>query len=191
MTAIKSMGLLRIVGMTLVTVVSASCGGGSGGGGSGSTAPAAVTPSLTPTSTKLFRFSWADVADETEYRLLENANGSSGFTQVATIAADTTTYDHSVFLPRRVNASYIVQACNGAGCSDSTPVTVSGTLATAVGYVKASNTEASDWFGWSVPLAADGNTLAVGADREDSNAPGIGGDQTANSAADSGAVYLY
>ncbi|MFP4611532.1 MAG: FG-GAP repeat protein, partial [Thiohalophilus sp.] len=58
-------------------------------------------------------------------------------------------------------------------------------------YVKASNTWAGDRFGWSVALAADGDTLAVGANREDSNATGIDGDQSDNSATESGAVYLY
>jgi hypothetical protein len=58
-------------------------------------------------------------------------------------------------------------------------------------YVKASNTEGGDFFGWSVALSADGNTLAVGATNEASNATGIGGDQTNNSASNAGAVYLY
>jgi trimeric autotransporter adhesin len=34
-------------------------------------------------------------------------------------------------------------------------------------YVKASNTEATDYFSASVALSADGNTLVVGADGED------------------------
>ncbi|VAW69220.1 Streptococcal hemagglutinin protein, partial [hydrothermal vent metagenome] len=58
-------------------------------------------------------------------------------------------------------------------------------------YIKASNTEASDWFGSALSLSADGNTLAVGAYGEGSNASGINGDQSDNSAAQSGAVYLY
>ncbi len=58
-------------------------------------------------------------------------------------------------------------------------------------YVKASNTNASDYFGLSVALSADGSHLAVGANGEDSNATGIGGDQTNNAATGSGAVYVY
>ncbi|MCA3154152.1 MAG: hypothetical protein ING30_03810, partial [Burkholderiales bacterium] len=54
-----------------------------------------------------------------------------------------------------------------------------------------SNTGASDFFGYSVALSADGNTLAVGAAFEASNATGVNGDQTNNSASASGAVYLY
>jgi hypothetical protein len=58
-------------------------------------------------------------------------------------------------------------------------------------YVKASNTEEGDYFGSSVVLSADGNTLAVGAVGEDSNALGIEGDQTNNKAYGSGAVYVF
>lgn len=58
-------------------------------------------------------------------------------------------------------------------------------------YVKASNTEERDYFGSSVALSADGNTLAVGAVGEDSNALGIDGDQTNGDALGSGAVYVY
>ncbi|RZJ25020.1 MAG: hypothetical protein EOO54_07630 [Haliea sp.] len=58
-------------------------------------------------------------------------------------------------------------------------------------YVKASNTGTVDFFGWSVALSADGNTLAVGASGEASNATGVGGNQSDNSAADAGAVYVF
>ncbi|WP_291019808.1 FG-GAP repeat protein [Hydrogenophaga sp.] len=59
-------------------------------------------------------------------------------------------------------------------------------------YVKASNTGAGDVFGRSVALAADGSTLVVGADREDSNVTGTaGGNQVDNSATDSGAAYVF
>jgi hypothetical protein len=147
--------------------------------------------SLTPTAIKTFSFSWADVSDETEYRLLENPDGISGYTQVASIPADSTNHEHEVFLPGRVNASYILQACNSDGCSDSDNLFVSSTLATAVGYVKASNTGTGDSFGSSIALSADANTLAVAAYREDSNATGIGGDQNNNEMSDSGAVYVF
>jgi hypothetical protein len=56
-------------------------------------------------------------------------------------------------------------------------------------YIKASNTDLEDRFGWSVAL--DGDTLAVGAPLEGSNATGVEGDQADNSATDSGAVYVF
>ena len=58
-------------------------------------------------------------------------------------------------------------------------------------YIKASNTGAWDYFGYSVSLSADGTTLAVGAYREDSSARGVGGDGTNNDERDSGAVYVF
>src|SRR5262249_16654058 len=56
-------------------------------------------------------------------------------------------------------------------------------------YLKASNPEAEDWFGWSV--AVFGNTVVVGAVNEGSNATGVDGDPNNNSAALSGAAYVY
>jgi len=58
-------------------------------------------------------------------------------------------------------------------------------------YVKASNTEAGDDFGFAVALSGDGNTLVVGAPNEASVATGIGGNQADNTAANAGAVYVF
>ncbi|MES2249803.1 MAG: integrin [Pseudomonadota bacterium] len=64
-------------------------------------------------------------------------------------------------------------------------------LWTQQAYVKASNTEADDWFGFSVALSANGDTLAVGAPHESSGATGVDGSQSDNAASKSGAVYVY
>nr|WP_306456059.1 FG-GAP repeat protein [Grimontia marina] len=58
-------------------------------------------------------------------------------------------------------------------------------------YIKASNTGAGDEFGKVVSVSGDGNTLAVGANREDSSATGINGDGNIGGGGDSGAVYIY
>jgi len=66
-------------------------------------------------------------------------------------------------------------------------------------YLKASNTDIAgtsntdfgDDFGGSISLSSDGNTLVVGASREDSAATGINGDQTDNSIPSSGAIYVF
>jgi cysteine-rich repeat protein len=58
-------------------------------------------------------------------------------------------------------------------------------------YIKASNTDAADFFGRSVALSGDGNILAVGAEKESSNATGIDGDQADDSVAQSGAAYVF
>jgi hypothetical protein len=75
-----------------------------------------------------------------------------------------------------------------------------GTTWSQQAYIKASNTgEAGtegnfgdgDQFGFSLSISDDGNTLAAGANAEDSKATGINGDQTDNSMQSSGAVYVY
>ncbi|MGE3844206.1 MAG: integrin, partial [Vicinamibacterales bacterium] len=58
-------------------------------------------------------------------------------------------------------------------------------------YVKASNTDAADQFGFSLALSADGHTLAVGAEGEGSSATSINGDQTLNAGPEFGAVYVF
>ena len=64
-----------------------------------------------------------------------------------------------------------------------------GTTWTQQAYLKASNTDAYDYFGTSVAISND--TLVVGADYEDSAATGIDGDQNDNSAAYAGAAYVF
>ncbi len=56
-------------------------------------------------------------------------------------------------------------------------------------YFKASNAEAGDLFGWSV--AVSGDTVVVGAFWEDSNATGVNGNQSDNSALSAGAAYVF
>lgn len=58
-------------------------------------------------------------------------------------------------------------------------------------YLKASNTGQDHWYGSSLALSADGNTLAVGAMAEASSARGINGKQADNSAGGAGAAYVY
>lgn len=56
-------------------------------------------------------------------------------------------------------------------------------------YLKASNTGGSDGFGTSVSVSGD--TVAVGASGEDSDANGVGGDGSNNDANSAGACYVY
>jgi hypothetical protein len=171
------------VGLLACAYLLVACADDGGGGGVGrgrSLARPAVplNVTLTPTAIKTFRFTWQDVIGETEYRLLEEPAPGAGFSAIASLPADTTDYDHIAFLPLRVNARYIIQACNSAGCADSAPVSVSDLLP-AVGYLTAPAGEAGDLFGLSIVLSADGQTLAVGAPFEDS------------AVFDSGAVYVF
>jgi hypothetical protein len=56
-------------------------------------------------------------------------------------------------------------------------------------FLKASNTGAIDNFGDSV--AVDGDTIVVGAPQEESNATGVNGNQSDNSAPNAGAAYVF
>ncbi len=169
-----------------------ACGGG-GGSNTSDTAPVtAADPTLIFSVIKTFRFSWTDVSDATHYKLLENSDGASGFVQVGSdITQGTQSFDHIVPLHTRLNAQYMLQSCNDVGCTDSSSVSVSGNLVDAIGYVKASNSEMGDGFGRRLSISGDGQTLAVGVTGEESNATGINGDQSDNSAAVSGAVYVF
>src|SRR5215471_2586443 len=55
-------------------------------------------------------------------------------------------------------------------------------------YLKASNTESEDNFNYA---AISGDTIVVGASREDSSATGVNGNQADNSAVNSGAAYVF
>lgn len=56
-------------------------------------------------------------------------------------------------------------------------------------YLKASNAQANDEFGAAVSISGD--TLVVGAWGESSSATGVGGNQSDNSASQSGAAYVF
>jgi hypothetical protein len=95
------------------------------------------------------------------------------------------------------------QADNSADSAGAVYVFVrSGSTWSQQAYVKASNADAGDQFGWSVALSRDGSTLAVGAQSEAGAATGInppspggsgatGGGQEDNSAPDAGAAYVF
>ncbi len=82
------------------------------------------------------------------------------------------------------------QGSNGATNSGAAYVFVrNGTTWSQQAYLKASNTDASDFFGRA--LAVSGDTVVVGADGEDSNAKGVNGDQSDDSATGAGAAYVF
>jgi len=154
--------------------------------------PAAPTASVEGDIKQLI-FSWDAIAGAEFYRLLENADGHSGFTQVGDdIPAGTltATRDIAVHLFDWVEAQYLVEACNIGGCNSSTVVTATDVMLDTIGYFKASNTDKDDSFAM-VAMSADGTTLVVGAPAEDSGATSVNGDQTDNSIRNSGAVYVF
>lgn len=136
--------------------------------------PDAVQASLEIVPIKTFRISWQPSTNADFYRVLEDPDGESGFSQISDdLDSSTLVFDHSISLYARINSSYIVQSCNAIGCVDSIEQTVSGTLENAIGYFKADVPFIEDRFGNSVSLSSDGNTLAVGV--VDRGAENIGG----------------
>jgi hypothetical protein len=149
--------------------------------------PEAATLQLSFSQVKQFDFTWSAPTGAAYYQLLERLPNEVDYVQLGDDIIGEST---SVTMPLhfRLGASYILQACNGGGCTDSEAVDVINSMADAVGYFKASNPDISDQFGLRISLSADGNTLAVGARNEDSNTIG---NQKDNNATDAGAVYVF
>jgi tartrate dehydratase beta subunit/fumarate hydratase class I family protein len=136
------------------------------------------------------------------YVKASNPQPGAEFGHVVTLSADGGTMAVSAYFEASA-----AKGINGNQNDDSIPqagavyvFTRRGTAWSQQAYVKASNTgEAGtegnfgdgDQFGFSVSLSDDGNTLAVGANAEDSNARGINGDPNDNSMQSAGAVYVY
>jgi len=194
-----------LISGAIVLALLQGCGGGGGGGGSSSPSGGSTPPSSAPTPTapaapaasinfamKQLQFSWNAVSGATSYKMLESTDGGSTYTQLGGDLT-TTSYnkDIAVHLQNWSAARYQVQACNSIGCSTSNTLNASSGVLQTIGYFKASNTGSGDAYGWTLSLSGDGSTLAVGAPYEDSNASGINGSQSDNSATDSGAVYVF
>lgn len=129
---------------------------------------------------KLLRFFWSPVENAQNYRLLEELAPGSGFTQISPdLPESATSLDFPIALYEHAGSNFLLQACNGFGCTDSNEISVASALQAAIGYFKASNTASADHFGQAMALSADGGTLAIAAPDEN----GI--------AANSGAVYVF
>jgi FG-GAP repeat protein len=131
-----------------------------------------------------------------------NPQAGAEFGHVVTLSADGNTMAVSAYFEASA-----AKGINGNQNDDTIPqagavyvFTRRGTTWAQQAYIKASNTgEAGtdgnfgdgDQFGFSVSLSDDGNTLAVGANAEDSSAKGINGDQNDNSMQSAGAAYIF
>jgi hypothetical protein len=140
----------------------------------------------------------------TQQAYLKASNAGSGdhFGNAVAISADGNTIAVAAYWE-----SSAARGVNGNQNDDSIPqagaayvFTRSGSAWSQQAYIKASNTGTAgvgdtpgdgDQFGFSLALSDDGNTLAVGATSEDSNANGINGNQADDSASSAGAVYVF
>jgi len=120
---------------------------------------------------------------------MENEDGNSGFSQIGQdVQQGNETSLFTVPITQKINAQYLIQSCNNNGCTDSSAISTNGDLATLSTFFKASNPEASDFFGEGAAISADGNTVAVFASSEDSNNQN---DPSNNSTSLAGAIYIY
>jgi hypothetical protein len=189
---LKYVPSLRRLAQVVIMAGAAALAGCGGGGGPPPAAPTALAVGY---GAKVFNFTWTASAEATSYQLLEDIDGAAGpedFAVVGTASTPSFALVPRGMLHTRLNARYVVQACNAAGsCSaNSAPVQVDANK--AIGYFKASSPGAGlDQFGLAVALSADGNTMAVGDFGEDSNATGVDGDSANQDAVRAGAVFVF
>ncbi|MEW8000990.1 MAG: FG-GAP repeat protein [Candidatus Thiodiazotropha endolucinida] len=149
-------------------------------------------PLVSVASPKVLTLSWSDQGAD-HYKLLKNPDGISGYAQLGSDLTDTQAHDEiAVHLTDWLNVSYIVQSCSAEElCVDSSPISPASAMLDAIGYFKASNTGRWDFFGITVALSDDGNTMAISATGDDSSATGVDGGQSGDSGYSSGAVFLF
>ncbi len=124
------------------------------------------------------------------YIKASNTGGGDQFGRSVALSGDTLAVGAYLEDSNGIGVNSGAEADNSAADSGAVYVfTHTGSSWTQQAYIKASNTGAGDQFGFSVAL--DGDTLAVGALVEDSNATGVGGNEADNSAAGSGAAYVF
>lgn len=129
--------------------------------------------------------SWSQQA----YLKASNTDASDLFGRSVSISGDTVV----VGAPEESSSASGVganQTDNNANSSGAAYVFIrSGTTWSQQAYLKASNSDAGDFFGYSVSVAGD--AIIVGATRERSNSTGVNGNQTDNSLTSPGAAYVF
>jgi len=154
-------------------------------------APGVPVLSLSVSAIKHFDFSWETVDDAAYYLLEQSTAPGEPFVPLGEQLLGTSV-SYVMPLHLRYGASYRLRACNAWVCSSSSDaVEVVDSMVEAIGYIKASNADAFDRFGYPVVMSTDGDTFAVGAWQEDSSATGVDGDQRDDSLEEAGAVYVF
>ena len=170
-----------------------------------------VTVALPPalfvkTSVKTLNFSWSAISTATHYQLESEPSNGSGFTMLNTtgiVVIPNTTISQTTaqgqvslhrYIPRVNNPIYAVKTCDATSCEASHRHSVSmfsnSDLNSMIGQLRGSNTTTTDQFGQSISLSDDGNTLVVGAPREDGSSTGVNQPINTNTPF-SGAVYVF
>jgi hypothetical protein len=154
------------------------------------TVPVTLTASVGQSKTYQLVFDRGGaLLDQTVYGKASNTGTRAGFGFAIALSGDTLVVgaDTEASSATGVNGNQTDRNADAAGAAYVFIRT--GTTWTQQAYLKASNTEQNDFFGHSVALSGD--TLAVGATGEDSNAPGVNGSDIDNSLTSAGAVYVF
>lgn len=134
----------------------------------------------------------ADLWRQIHYLKASNTDNNDSFGYDVAISRDGTTL--AIGAPGEASASMGINALQSDNSKvDAGAVYVFSNTAGViqqVSYVKASNTDQNDQFGFSVTLNSDGGVMGVGAYQESADTT-VNGDQLNNSAVDAGAVYIF
>lgn len=167
-----------------------ACVGDRPSGTADSAGPIVATDLRVEYDIQTFRFSWTPPPEATAFEIEETlADGATAV--IATLPGSAGAFEHRVPLWTRLDASYVLRACVQETCAES--VRVSPDVNRAIGFLKASNPDPIDSFGFAVDVCADGHVLVVGAVSEASQSRGVGADQTNDSEESfvTGAVYVF
>ncbi|HEY7885264.1 MAG TPA: hypothetical protein VIC08_09980, partial [Cellvibrionaceae bacterium] len=120
--------------------------------------------SLQPVPNRTFYFTWEKQEDKKEYRLLESADGESGFSVVAVLDVQSIDYELTVPLHLRTRARYQLEACDDWICEYSDIVEVGENINPAVEriafYNPSDTCESIKKFRSEHALSADGQWMA-------------------------------
>lgn len=138
--------------------------------------PTAPRVNLRFKSARNLRFQWRDVDGVSHYQLLEKTDKDADFRSVGPyILPGRESIVWTTPLYSRVNAHYILRAFNEHGFTDSPWVSVSTELEENLRYLKTSNIDAAEFFGFFIQLSEGGNTLIIAEDDFSSAYPRIHG----------------
>lgn len=145
---------------------------------------------------KQLRFSWEKTLFTTHYTLMTSSDSGMNFNNLVSDNITALKYTENIAVHRLdwPNTQYQLSACNLITCTASISLSTADKVLETIAYIKAFNTGTYDYFGRTVALSDDGNTLAVGAIHEKSAARGINDTligETDDSAGLAGAVYVF
>ncbi|PTY38504.1 hypothetical protein BGP77_12420 [Saccharospirillum sp. MSK14-1] len=127
--------------------------------------PAVPKINLRFSSARNLRFQWRDVDGASHYQLLERIDGQAEFKLVGPyILPGRESLVWTTPLYCRLNAQYVLRAFNEQGFTDSPLISVSTELTETINYLKSTDIEICEYFGFAVHLNDRNNILAIAED---------------------------